>query len=279
MPFYRKRLKIHSIKGLVHIKRFWRQVQLPRHAYPYLVIHDQWTLNYYHWMTQALPRLLIVLNSSLRFTLILPANHNKPFHLGSLKIFGIEQWVSIEDAEAYYQLSEVIYPAHDIQVGDYNDDLMIELSEKLCGNGLEEREMNRNFIFVQRQSTIGRKIINEHEVSNLFLSRGFRIVDFESLSFEEQISEAMNCSVLAGVHGAGLTNMLFMKRGSKVLELTSMLQGEQYYYYTLSNALGHEYYYQLCSPQNHGQSIQDANIHVNISELNNIIDLMLNGHD
>ena len=108
-----------------------------------------------------------------------------------------------------------------------------------------------------------------------FLFWGFKVINFENLSFEEQREIAAEASILAGVHGAGLTNMLFMEKGSKILELTSLLNGEQYYYYTLSNALGHDYFYQLCTPQETGTSIQETNLEVDIELLYKNLELMM----
>ena len=62
-PYYKKRIRHHSIKGILDIQLSWRGLKMERLRKPYVMIHDQWTLNYYHWMTQALPRLLLALNS------------------------------------------------------------------------------------------------------------------------------------------------------------------------------------------------------------------------
>ena len=90
-------------------------------------------------------------------------------------------------------------------------------------------------IFIRRRSQKNRLIVNEEEVLQVFLSYQFEIVSFEDLSFEDQISLMSKVCVLAGVHGAGLTNMLFMPLNSVVFELTTKIDGENYYYYALSN--------------------------------------------
>ena len=48
---------------------------------------------------------------------------------------------------------------------------------------------------------------------------------------------------LASIHGAGLTNMLFMKGGGNILELRRENDNESHCFYALSSDLGHDYYY------------------------------------
>ncbi len=270
-PLYKKRIRLHSIKGIFDIRRKWQRVNLAPSPYPYLVIHDQWTSNYYHWVTQALPRLLLAMKTLSEFMLLLPADHLKEFHTSSLKMLGVHDWVSIDVGPIFYKVPRLIYPSHDIQIGDYNDILMRDLSTKLRKTAAKKENAKRKYVFSHRAMRKGRNIVNEHEVLSVFISWNFMIVDFEKLSLQQQIELMSHTVILAGIHGAGLTNMLFMESGSYVLELTSRLKGDQYYYYTLSNALQHKYYYQWCKPDVPDKTIQEANIIVDTNELNMII--------
>lgn len=268
--YYRGRIRIHSIKGILAIQNSWTLKKLHTADRPYVIIHDQWTFNYYHWMTQALPRLLLVKQTNNQFILLLPKNYTKSFHIESLRALDVTEWISIETDNTYYQVRNLIYPAHDIQVGDYNE-IMIRKLADILKTGLRSTN-RRSYIFVHRESKKGRRILNEEETLNTFISHGFEIVLFEELSFDEQRQIAHGASVLAGVHGAGLTNMLYMNSGS-VFELTSEVKGEQYYFYTLSNALDHKYYYQHC--EHTGGTIQEADIIVDIEVLHHNLKLIL----
>ena len=53
---------------------------------------------------------------------------------------------------------------------------------------------------------------------------------------------------VAAMVGAGLTNMLFMKRGGSVLELRHASDHINNCYFTLSSALNLNYFYQTCEP-------------------------------
>jgi hypothetical protein len=276
-PFFKKRLKHHSIMGILNILMKWRRVNLRAHI-PHVLIHDVWTRNYYHWITQALPRLILVQQTGRPFVLILPEDHQSEFHVASLKSLNVESWQTIAGGNRYYHLRNLWYPSHDIQIGDYNDDLVLELRNKLMPVIVAPGLKRKKKVFIYRTSHERRRILNEDDVLQTFLSFGFEIVEFEKLSWPQQISLASNTAVLAGVHGAGLTNMIFMPPRSQVFELTTRINGEHYYYFALSNALSHRYFYQVCDPDQESV-VQDANLMVDINKLRQNVTLMLTDAD
>jgi capsular polysaccharide biosynthesis protein len=261
-PFYRQRLRHHNAKGILAIRLAWKRKEIS--AGDPIIIHDVWTKNYYHWVTQALPRLLLAQELSVPFTLLLPEDHQSDFHVESLRMLNVDFWLTLESQKVYYHVHHLLYPTHDIQIGDYHDDLIRLLHRKLAVMPSQHEAPVR--LFVHRTTQTKRRILNEEEVLNTFLAFGFQIVEFESLSFSQQILLSGKADVLAGVHGAGLTNMLFMPAGSTVFELTTQVNGEQYYYYSLSNALSHRYFYQLCDADQIA-SLQVANLKVDVALL------------
>ena len=274
MPYYKGRLRTHSFKGIIDIRLKWSKNVLPNTVHGYCLIHDVWTTNYYHWITQSLVRLLLIRKSNPNATLILPDNHRARFHAESLQVMGESDWQTVDAGKVFYKVEQLNYPTHDIQIGDYNDDIIRELSVFLRSK-IETPSPGKLKLFIARKGD-GRRIINEVEVFRVLNSFGFRIISFEDMSFVEQMTLAASASILAGVHGAGLTNMLFMPPGSKVLELTSQVDGEQYYYYTLSNALRHSYFYQYCLPDDPAKTLQEAHIVVDLDELTSNLTRMTN---
>ena len=80
---------------------------------------------------------------------------------------------------------------------------------------------------------------------------------------------------LVSVHGAGLTNMLFMQPGSEVLELEMQDDGASHYYYTLLADLDINYYYQFCTPNDPALSVQDADLFVDLAEFKRSVTQLL----
>lgn len=223
-------------------------------------------------MTQALPRLVMAQQTGHHFTLLLPADHNTEFHVQSLRLLGVEDWETIAPRDHFYRVSQLLYPGKDIEIGNYSHVLIEKLSAKM--HSLGETDLSAK-IFIHRRSAAKRRIINEEEVLRIFTSFGFSIVEYELLSFMDQLKLSGTASVLAGVHGAGLTQMMFMSQGSKVFELTTRIHEENFYYFSLSQVFSHAYYYQLCRPGSAGTTIQDADLLVDESLLKENLALIL----
>ncbi|GAB5364618.1 hypothetical protein AAMO2058_000985200 [Amorphochlora amoebiformis] len=64
----------------------------------------------------------------------------------------------------------------------------------------------------------------------------------DALTFKSTLNKISSADVIGGVHGAGLSNMLFAKPSVKILEVLPLVPGMiNYHYWTLSSALGLNY--------------------------------------
>jgi hypothetical protein len=72
-------------------------------------------------------------------------------------------------------------------------------------------------VFLSRRE--GRTLSNEAEVIGVLAPLGFKTVYFEELSIAQQWSIGRNTRVIAGIHGAALSSLLFDRHQPKVLEL------------------------------------------------------------
>jgi len=78
-------------------------------------------------------------------------------------------------------------------------------------------------VFISRNDAPQRKIINEDEIFERFEPYGFVRYQLSTLSVAEQILLMHNAEVVVGEHGAGLTNILFCKPDTLVIELFQKL--------------------------------------------------------
>ena len=85
-------------------------------------------------------------------------------------------------------------------------------------SAIETNQMGRR-IFVSRNTSTYRRLVNENEVFDMFTEYGFEFVNPEKLSFNEQVKLFAEADMIAGVKGAALTNCIFSPRGMKVLVL------------------------------------------------------------
>lgn len=206
---------------------------------------DCWSTGYFHWMFDSLPRLL---ESGLKSeTKILLPSHfaSLPFVITSLEALGFYN-VKFMQVNKYYLFNHLIFNTHSAPTGNYNEKTVRQLREIFTCN-LKDNSINLGErIFVSRAKAERRKITNESDLHAVLKCFGFSIVHFEDYSWNEQVSICSKAKYLIGLHGAGLSNLLFMPEKSIVLELRKVGDSHNNCYFSLASALGHSYYYLQC---------------------------------
>jgi hypothetical protein len=105
-------------------------------------------------------------------------------------------------------------------------------------------------LYISRQLAPRRKVINEEQILKILEKYNFVIFYPEKHTFLEQVAIFSKVKYLVGTHGSGLTNMLFMKQNSFVLELhknkTNELQHPSFLFWYMAQSLGIKYFHQSC---------------------------------
>ncbi len=215
---------------------------------------DEYTNNYYHWFSEALPRLYHIYRNTQDFVLLLPnILKEKEYVKKSLLPFKIDDIRYIDENEII-ETEELIIPRQFSPHVYINDNITNSFRYFLI-NKLKEnlpKVDKGNKIYISRAGAEKRKITNEKELFPILEDHNFDIVQFEKFDWEKQVSMANNADYLVGLHGAGLTNMLFMEPGSSVLELNFFIDEEmRMHYFHLASALDIDYYYQI------GQTVEN----------------------
>jgi capsular polysaccharide biosynthesis protein len=215
---------------------------------PRLWVTDDWSGGYFHWLADALPRLYAARDAARETTLLLPHGYERlGFVNSSLKLFQL-RGVEYVGADEVCVCDRLLMPTHTAPSGHYNEPLMRELRDFIldaCGASSSEA---RARLYVSRARAPKRRLTNEAEVARVAEEFGFRVVYFEEHTFEEQVRLTASARHLVSNHGAGLTNILFMRAGGGVLELRREGERERNWFYNLASAAGLRYHYQLCAP-------------------------------
>lgn len=272
--FVGEKFKTHNWRGLLAIYTRLPKVQLPPNKV-YILAHDGWANNYYHWLVDTLPRLVLVKDELATGVLLLPEHFTAPFIIETLRVLGAKNILRIKE-QTRYKAAQLLVPLRLAPVAHYRPPAMQELAAYLRHQFAQPTGVQfGDKIYISRAKATRRKIINEEEVIALFRRKGFAVICFEDYTFQEQVSIAAHAQYLVSIHGAGLTNMLFMPKNSSVLELQMKDDGTNCYYYTLADALGLRYYYQFCTPNDPALSVQDADLWVDTAELEKNVRQML----
>jgi capsular polysaccharide biosynthesis protein len=95
-------------------------------------------------------------------------------------------------------------------------------------------------IALVRPKELGRSFTNNDEVVSALKKTGFDLIDPGKYSVVEQIAMMQRADFVLGIHGAALTNIVFCKPGTKVLEIFPPLYGTLAFY-TISLAANLDY--------------------------------------
>jgi capsular polysaccharide biosynthesis protein len=178
--------------------------------------------NYYHWMNDVIPRLMVLEASgitvaSIDHFVVNPLSQN--FQHETLAAFGIddERIRNIENYE-YVTCDELMVPTYGSNTlglgqGAWNPRL---LKSRFLNTPLGEQSAR---LYICRSAAANRKIINDTALKSMLKSKGFTPVNLETLTVRQQAELFNTASVVLGTHGAGLGNIAFCNAGTHVIEL------------------------------------------------------------
>ncbi len=237
----------------------------------YLLIHHPW-LNYYHWLLDCLPRLRLVEQRLSELTLVLPESYMKvPYVQQSLACFQFAGVEYVPHAESFV-LPNAVIPQIRPESRLFSCAELQWLLHRLCG-GIQaiSKYQSIDRIFISRQKGTHRKLQNALEVQEYFLKEGFQILELESMSLADQIHIFSAATHVAGLHGAGFSNLIFAPESCRVFEFlkkaTRPSEVTPDLYWFLASAMHQPYYYQFCAPQNFDEHYVSADVMVDLQLL------------
>jgi capsular polysaccharide biosynthesis protein len=234
---------------------------------------DAGSPNYFHWMLDTLPRLLTVEDRLVDHELLIPEVYAKPgFVNGSLKALGIQRHRVIPSGR-HAVVRELLVPDFTAESGNYNEPHVRCLRERFRQGVAHTRSDRR--IFISRAKAATRRIKNEAALLPLLQAHGFEVHHFEELRFEQQAALMAEARYLVGVHGAGLTNMLYMADGGSVLELRIEGDAHNNCYFALASAMGLDYWYVQATAGH--KLTQLADLEVDVAAFAKALDAMMAG--
>jgi len=221
------------------------------------LVHSVWTLGYYHWLTESLPRALILRQAFPDAVPLLPSRRYEGY-VGSLKALGFDDVAFFPDGSNALVENPVVTECA-AQFATTEPALLLAVRDRVkLGLGVVPAHVPFRRVYVSRRKSRGRFVRNEEEVVQFLAKAGFEEVCFEDLSFEAQVRLMDETRVLISIHGAALTNMMFMPPGGSILELLPQKNGIFDYnivrnsfrhdpcYVRLAQAMGHVHSFLEC---------------------------------
>ena len=225
---------------------------------------QEWNFNYFHWMTEVLPALVVINQiTDKKVPVLLSANSKKCKHIiDSLKIFDIPIY--------YYNIRQTIkvsnlYAVKIPIVGAYNEPFLSNMRSLFLKNiNVEVKKTPFRKIYISRKKATRRKISNEDELVALLDRYEFESVFLEDYEIQDQIKLLQETKIVVSCHGAGLTNILFMQPDTKVIELKAN-NNDYWCFFSLARLANLKYSYLLCESDRNNH--RDSNITVDLVAL------------
>ena len=185
--------------------------------------------NYFHWMFDILPRLIILEKYyNLNDINFFYCPQIKPWQLSTLSIFNIGADKLINsNLHRHIQADKILAVSHPW----YSKGLILNEAKNLPRWIINEinlkfEKYGKKFkcndkIFIDRRESKYNhcQIINDEEIKTYLRKKGFTVYRVGELNFFEQIYLFQNAKIVIGAHGAAFTNLIFCKENTKVLDI------------------------------------------------------------
>ena len=167
--------------------------------------------NYYSNLLQFLPRIFFNKKTNLKLAIHRnSSNKYRNFIISILESLNIEfTFVFLDDD--FYNFIDSEFP----QFLSINDS--IEILKKFI-NPKTNIEISKK-IYVTREDSNYRKILNEGDVVSLLRERGYKVINPQLYEIDEQIEIFSNAEKIISTHGSNLANIIFCKPGTEILEI------------------------------------------------------------
>jgi capsular polysaccharide biosynthesis protein len=242
-----------------------------------LWVVDNWSCGYFHWLADTLPRLFLVRHHLKDWTLLLPHYARAlAFVEPSLAPWGVGR-VRYAAKHEVFRCRRLFVPTHAAPAGHFNDAVIRSVRQRLVTAYGVGGDAGADRLYISRGAARRRRVSNEADVLDVVRRFGFRVFHPESCPFAEQVRAAAAARYLVSNHGAGLTNMLFMRPGSHVLELRHQTDNVSNCYFTMASALGLNYFYQTCASTDPGEPPHTADLRVDLRRLERNLERLLAG--
>lgn len=232
-------------------------------------VTDDWSPGYFHWFSDAIPKILIARYEVEEFGLLLPSTvQDLDFVNESLSILKIRNVMFIPP-RAIVRVENLYRPIHSQISGIYNESIIRKVREIFRESVTQYENYPR--VYVSRRRANKRRIANEQEIIEILKDFEFKIIETETLPLRRQIELFVNCELFVSSHGAGLMNMLFMAPNTGILEIRKADARVPNCYFNLASALGLRYYYQLCHAVDMNEAPHSANLVVDTEKFRQIL--------
>lgn len=264
--FYTAETRVAPVKRTRLLKRLPRLLLPARTLDQGLWITHEWGQAYYHWFADVLCRLEAVHGVvDKAVPVLLPAHYARyPYIVESLQMLGCTPFYYHPSGRVV--VKDLFLPSFAAPMGLFYREIVCRLRDRLAH---KPAQPSHRKIFISRAKARVRRILHEGAVQDLLKTHGYETHYMEDYTLAQQIALMAETRALVGLHGAGLTNMLFMQPGAQVLELRNAGDDHSNCFFNMASDLGHRYYYTTNAGDN--RDTYDVSISVDLAALEEVL--------
>lgn len=258
LPPYAEEYRQLGVYTRFVLKNYWLRrgaVRVPSALWAIDNVSD----NYFHWIVESLPRLLRAeIELPDQHVLLLPHRFRQlafvPFTLRAFPHIQRVHWVEARSKVHVARLDHVprLPPQPPERLPDQRE--LAEVARRVRRLAGKKGGSQRIYFSRADAQSGRRRAVNEAEVIRVLRDHDFDIIHNDLAKPWEQIESSAGAEVMVGIHGAALTNVLFLPKGARLLELE---HPEHHWtvYGKLARMFGIGYRSQVCSAAQPGSSV------------------------
>ncbi|MGZ0654000.1 glycosyltransferase family 61 protein [Coraliomargarita sp. W4R53] len=180
--------------------------------------------NYFHWLIDVLPRLQTLADSRFAGSVdyVIVPQYQRDFQKMTLQLMGISAEQIVECGPfSHFECEELLVTTHprgkrSILVPDWVFSLYGRIKQEVLTTGDFPKK-----IYVTRLDTKLRGVKDEERLIEFLKTYGYEPVTLAEHDFDGKVNLFHAAESVISAHGAGLTNLIFSRPGTRLLELFS----------------------------------------------------------
>lgn len=176
-----------------------------------ILVKYHWT-SYFHFFIDTLPQLYLCDDMQIPadVPLIVPHYYADGAYVREyLKHFPLKRRIIVQEKGQYLDVKE-LYVAKDVFCNKYYP----QIRQRIIASDIAASEPSTaspELLFIKRKEGLNRTIKNSAEIEEIARETGFTVVEPGDHTWTQQVKLFSNARAIIGIHGAGLTNILFCK--------------------------------------------------------------------
>lgn len=176
-------------------------------------VFDDWSDTYFHWTFDVLVKLQAIRSTTLCTQIALPFFlQRNSYVVESLNFLGYR--ITFLASKKVYLFKKLYVQ---MNTNYFSVDPLNGIQKMIFSSVSSSISADR--IYISRKYALRRHLSNEEKLMDQLQKFGFREVSLEKMSWKEQVLLFEGAEIVVGMHGAGLSNLVYCKRLRLVVEM------------------------------------------------------------